>query len=282
MPYETLALTIEDHVARLTLNRPDAYNAMNVAFWQEFMDVFTDIDDRPEARVVVIEGAGKHFTAGLDLAAFATVTAAEEPVEDGRKRERLRRKILEMQDSFTAMERCRVPVLAAVHGACIGGGIDLTSACDIRYCTEDAFFSIHETNIGMTADVGTLQRLPKLIPEGLVRELSFTGRRMMAAEAMSAGYVNQVYADKAAMMDGVMAIAHEIAAKSPLAVHGCKEMLNYARDHSVEDGLNHIATWNASMLLSEDLMAAVQAQQSKSEAEFKDLLPPPRAVRRRA
>ncbi len=282
MAYETITLGFEDKIARLTLNRPEALNAMNLPFWQEMVDAFNEIEDQSDARVVVIDGAGRHFTAGLDLSTFGSVADRDGELEEGRKRERLRRQILEMQETFSVFGRARMPVIAAVHGACIGGGVDLTSACDIRYCTEDAFYSIHETNIGMTADVGTLQRLPKLIPEGLVRELAFTGRRMAAAEALAAGYVNQVYADKEAMMAGVLEVAAEIARKSPLAVNGCKEMLNYARDHSVDDGLNYIATWNAAMLLTDDLPNAVAAQQEKREAVFSDLLPPKRTVRRRS
>jgi enoyl-CoA hydratase/carnithine racemase len=278
MSYETLELKIENKIARLSLNRPDVLNAMNPTFWQDMASAFMEIDDKPEARVVVLDGNGRHFTSGLDLASFSSISGRGEEVEDSRRRDKLRRHILELQGSFTAIEQCRVPVLAAVHGACIGGGIDLTSACDMRYCTEDAFFTIHETNIGLTADVGTLQRMPNLIPDGLMRELAFTGRRMMATEAMSCGYVNQVYADKDAMMTGVMELATEIASKSPVAVTGSKEMLNYGRDHSVADGLNYIATWNASMLLSEDLVKAVTAQAEKKTAEFDDLEPAPRSV----
>ncbi len=279
MSYDTLSLKIENNIARLTLNRPDALNAMNPTFWQDMANAFTQIDDTPEARVVVLDGAGKHFTAGLDLSSFGSVTGDGE-VEDARRREKLRRHILELQSSFTAIEQARVPVIAAIHGACIGGGIDLTSACDIRYCADDTFFSIHEINIGLAADVGTLQRLPKLIADGLVRELAFTGRRMMAAEAKSCGYVNETFASKEEMMENVMEIAAEIATKSPLAVHGTKEMLNYAKDHSIADGLNYVATWNASMLLTEDIQKAVTAQQNKTTAEFQDLLPPPRSVKR--
>ena len=157
--------------------------------------------------------------------------------------------------------------------ACIGGGIDLISACDIRYCAEDAFFSIQETNIGMTADVGTLQRLPHMLPQGIVRELTYTGRRMMAAEAREWGLVNQVFTDHAALLDGVMAIAGEIATKSPIATVGNKEMLNYARDHSIADGLNYVATWNAAMLSRADLGEAFMAKQQKRDASYADLDP---------
>lgn len=281
MGFATLKLIFDGPVATVVLNRPEAANAMNGALWQELPDAFVAIEDNPEARVAVISGAGKHFTSGIDLREFAAMQGAEF-ADDGRRRENLRRKILEMQESFSAIERCRVPVIAAIHGACIGGGIDLISACDMRFSTDDAFFSIHEINIGMAADVGTLQRLPHIIPAGVMRELAYTGRRISGSEAAAIGLVNRAFASQDEMLAHVMELAREIAGKSPLAITGTKEMLTYARDHSVADGLNYVATWNAAMLLSDDLKNAVMAQMSKSEAEFADLAPPPRFVRRRA
>lgn len=279
--YETLAVSLEDGIAHVQLNRPDALNAMNKPFWQEMVDVFTAIDDTPAARVVVLSANGKHFTAGLDLDAFSAIGTGE-AADLGRRNEQVRRQILEMQESFNCIERARVPVLAAVHGACVGGGIDMITACDMRYCSSDAFFSVYEVNIGIAADVGTLQRMPHLMSPGLVRELAYTGRRMPAAEAEKCGLVNASFADRAALLDGVMAIAREIADKSPLAVAGTKEMLNYTRDHSVEDGLNYVATWNAAVLLSADPQEALAAQKEKRAALFEDLLAPKRFVRRRA
>ena len=281
MGFSTLKLIFDGPVAKVVLNRPEAANAMNGALWQELPDAFVAIDENPEARVAVITGEGKHFTSGIDLQEFAAMQGAEF-ADDGRRRENLRRKILEMQESFNAIERCRVPVIAAVHGACIGAGIDMISACDMRFSTEDAFFSIHEINIGMAADVGTLQRLPHIIPAGVMRELAYTGRRVSGSEAAAIGLVNRAFASQEEMLAHVAELAGEIAGKSPLAVAGTKEMLTYARDHSVADGLNYVATWNAAMLLSDDLKNAVMAQMSKSEPEFPDLAPPPRFVRRRA
>lgn len=280
MAYQTLTLEIADHVAQVRLNRPDQLNTMILPFWQEIVDVFAEIAEAPAARAVVISSTGRHFTAGLDLAAFADI-AETGSADPGRVRERLRSTVLEMQQSFNAVEACRLPVLAAVQGGCIGGGVDLVSATDMRYCTEDAFFCIQEINIGMTADVGTLQRLPHLIPAGKVRELAYTGRRLPAAEAKEIGLVNEVYADQEAMLAGVTAIAREIALKSPLAVVGTKEMLNYSRDHSVADALNYMAVWQAGMLLTDDLMKQIQANQAKQTAEFDDLLAPRKLVRRR-
>ncbi|MCG8503460.1 MAG: crotonase/enoyl-CoA hydratase family protein [Sphingomonadales bacterium] len=281
MGFSTLKLIFDGPVAKVVLNRPEAANAMNGALWQELPDAFVAIDEIPEARVAVITGEGKHFTSGIDLQEFAAMQGAEF-ADDGRRRENLRRKILEMQESFNAIERCRVPVIAAVHGACIGAGIDMISACDMRFSTEDAFFSIHEINIGMAADVGTLQRLPHIIPAGVMRELAYTGRRVSGSEAAAIGLVNRAFASQEEMLAHLAELAGEIAGKSPLAVAGTKEMLTYARDHSVADGLNYVATWNAAMLLSDDLKNAVMAQMSKSEPEFPDLAPPPRFVRRRA
>jgi enoyl-CoA hydratase len=174
-----------------------------------------------------------------------------------------------------------VPVLAAIQGGCVGGGVDLISACDMRYCTADAWFCIQEINIGMTADVGTLQRLPHLVPAGLVRELAYTGRRMPAEEAFRTGLVNTVFDSHADMLAGVAQIAKTIAAKSPLAIHGTKEMLNYTRDHSTADALNYMQVWQAGMFLTGDLMEQMQANQQKREAKFPDLLPAKKLVRKR-
>jgi enoyl-CoA hydratase len=170
----------------------------------------------------------------------------------------------------TSIEHCRKPVLAAIHGACIGGGIDLITCCDMRYASAEAYFSIREIDVGMTADVGTLQRLPKLVPDGIVRELAYTGRRFDAAEAREIGLVNRIYDSPDDLQRGVAEIALAIAAKSPLSIRGIKEMVVYSRDHSVADGLNYIATWNAAMLMSEDLTEAKTAAREKRPAKFRD------------
>ncbi len=176
-----------------------------------------------------------------------------------------------MQDSFNCLERARIPVLVAIQGGCIGGGVDLISACDIRYATEDAFITVFETNIGMTADVGTFPRLVKLIPEGYVREMAYTGRRVSAQEAKEMGLINNIYTDQAGMLDAVLAIAKDIASKAPLAVYGCKKMINYARDHSTDDGLDYIAIWNASHLKLEEIQEAMMSNAEKRPGNFVDL-----------
>ena len=268
--FETLQLSLDSHVAHVCINRPGKANAMNREMWREIGAAFEWVDATPAVRVAVISGNGAHFTSGIDLAMLAGVADEVDDDCEGRKREKLRRVILDLQASLTSLERCRKPVLAAIHGACIGGGIDLICCADMRYCSSDAYFSIKEIDMGMTADVGTLQRLPKLIGDGMVRELAYTGRKFPSEEARSLGLVNRVFDTPEALLQGVMQIATEIAAKSPLAIRGTKEMILYARDHSVADSLNYIATWNAAMLMSSDLQEAMMAGMQKKTPSFRD------------
>jgi enoyl-CoA hydratase len=271
MDYETLHVSLEGPIATVRLARPDKANAMNLAMWHDIRRAFAWIDDTPAARVAVLEGEGNHFCAGIDLQMMAGLLPQVHDDCDGRTREKLRRVILDLQDTLTALERCRKPVLAAIHGACVGGGVDLICCADMRYAAADAQFVIKEVDLGMVADVGTLQRLPKLIGhQGLVRELAYTGRTVDAAEARAVGLVNRVFDSRDALQAGVREVAAQIAAKSPLAIRGIKEMLNYSRDHSVADGLNHVATWNAAMLLSEDLVAATTSPPQRAPARFRD------------
>nr|WP_154211428.1 MULTISPECIES: crotonase/enoyl-CoA hydratase family protein [Pseudomonas] len=267
--YTAFKVELTDSIAHVQINRPEKVNAMNAAFWEEIVDIFQWIDDTDAVRAVVISGAGKHFSAGIDLMMLASL-AGEMGKDVGRNARFLRKTIQRLQASFTAVDSCRKPVLAAVQGYCIGGAIDLISACDMRYCSSDAQFSIKEIDMGMAADVGTLQRLPRIIGDGMMRELAFTGRNVAADEALRIGLVNRVYDDHAALLDGVFAIARQIAAKSPIAVAGTKEMLSYMRDHRIDDGLDYIATWNAAMLQSEDLRVAVAAHMSKQKPTFAD------------
>ncbi len=267
---ETVSITLQDHIATVTLNRPDKANAMNAAMWQEIRRAFEWVDATPEARVAVLQGEGKYFTAGIDLQMMLGLQSHIADDCEGRMREKLRRLILDLQDTLTSLERCRKPVLAAIHGGCIGGGIDLITCADMRYASSDARFTIKEIDIGMVADVGTLQRLPKLVGQGITRELAYTGRVFDAQEAQQIGLVNRVFDTREQLYAGVREIAASIAAKSPLSIRGSKEMLNYARDHSVADSLNYVATWNAAMLQSDDLMAAMMASMAKQTPEFKD------------
>lgn len=277
MTYECFKVSITDQVAHIQLNRPEKRNSMSPAFWRELPVIVHDIDDNASARVIVISSTGPHFSAGLDISSFNQEAPGQEPDPASARTNRIRKgaafyeNVLHMQDSFNCLENCRVPVLAAIQGGAIGGGVDLATACDIRYATEDAFLTIFETNIGMTADVGTFPRLVKLIPEGFVREMAYTGRRVTADEANAIGLVNRVYADQETMLEGVMEIAREIASKAPLAVYGCKRMINYARDHSTADGLDYISIWNASMLQGEEIQEAMRANAEKRPGEFVDL-----------
>ncbi|MDO6641629.1 MULTISPECIES: crotonase/enoyl-CoA hydratase family protein [unclassified Shewanella] len=271
--FNSLTVEVNAKIAHIKLNRPDEFNSMNIDFWDEFPKVIQQINDQAAARVIVISSTGKHFCAGMDLAVF-TQSNNDKNIELGRKHEQLRRLVLRLQECFNVLESARMPVLMAVQGGCIGGAVDMVSAADCRYCTSDAFFSIEETKLGMTADLGTLQRLPKLISMGLVKELAYTGRRMPANEAKDAGLVNQVFEDQQSMLTGVMAIAAEIAARSPLAVAGCKEMINYGRDHSVADSLNYMAAWQSGMFQPQnDMMETFTAKAQKRAPEFQELTP---------
>ena len=267
--YRAFNVELNNGIAHVEINRPEKINAMNADFWSEIRDIFAWIEDTAEVRVVVLSGAGKHFSSGIDLMLLAQV-GAQLGKEVGRNARTLKRKIEELQSSFNAVDECSKPVLAAIQGYCLGGAIDLISACDMRYSTLDAQFAIKEIDVGMAADVGTLQRLPHIIGDGMMRELAYTGRSVDGAEAQRIGLVNRTYASQDALMAGVFEIARTIAEKSPIAVQGSKEMIRYMRDHSIADGLNYIATWNAAMLQSEDLKVAMAAHMSKQQPEFKD------------
>jgi enoyl-CoA hydratase len=275
-------LEVTDKVAHLKLNRPDELNTMIPAFWVELPQLVRELDADGSARVLVLSSTGRHFSAGMDLSVFTSdnglTGSGGGPAETGRVRARLRQGALLLQESFTALERARMPVLAAVQGGVVGGAVDMVTAADCRYATEDAFFVIQEINIGMTADVGTLQRLPKLIPEGVAREYAYTGRRMPAARAKEVGLVNEVYADQATMLSAVLDIAAEIASKSPLAIWGSKEMITYARDHSTADALNYIATWQTGMFQPADMMETFAAKAEQRDPAFDDLLPNPEGL----
>ncbi len=274
MSYTCFDIEQKDGIAHLRFNRPDQLNTMTRAFWGEVPRALRELDAAGKTRVAVISSTGKHFSAGMDLSVFSGA-GMEPPAtgEVGRQREDLRRMVLELQGYLSAIEQVRMPVIAAIQGGCIGGAVDMICACDLRYCTSEAFFCIQEINIGMVADVGTLQRLPKLVPPGIARELAYTGRRLPAARAREIGLVNEVYSDQAAMLEAVEEIAREIAEHSPLAIHGSKEMLNYTRDHSVADSLNYIATWQTGMFQAADMLECFAAKGEKRKPVFEDLVP---------
>lgn len=272
-------ITIDDHVAHVRLSRPDKLNSMIREFWNELPRLVAELDASGAVRAMVLSSTGRHFCAGMDLAVLSggDDAIAGGDAETGRVRGRLFQSVLMLQDSFTSFEKARFPVLAAIQGGCIGGAVDMVCAADMRYATKDAFFVVQEINIGMTADVGTLQRLPKLVPDGVARELAYTGRRMPADEAMSVGLVNRVFESHDEMLEAVLGIAREIATKSPLAVWGSKEMLLYSRDHSVADGLRHIAAWQTGMFQPGDMIEAFGSGAEGREPVFGDLLDRPDA-----
>jgi enoyl-CoA hydratase len=266
-------VTLQDRVAHIRLNRPEAFNAMNRAFWNELPAIVDDISDNARARVIVISAAGRHFSAGMDLQNFDGVGGGSGPVRPDIAGEASRAHLESLQDTFSCLDRARMPVIAAVQGACVGGGVDLTSACDIRYASADAFFCIQEINIGMTADAGTFPRLCRLIPQGWVRELAYTGRRLPAGQAQEIGLVNTVLPDPETLLAHALSTAREIASKSPLAVAGSKVMINYAREHDTETALDYLRVWQAGMFPAADMAETFKARQEGREPDFPDLRP---------
>ena len=272
MAYRCFDVDITDQVAHVRMNRPDEYNSMIAEFWRELPEIVDGISRDASARAIVLSSTGKHFCSGMDLAVFAG-GQDDQDAELGRRQVRMRGTAKVLQHTASCLEEARMPVLVAVQGGCIGGALDLATAADLRYCSADAFFVVQEINIGMTADIGTLQRLGKCIPEGVARELAYTGRRMPAQRAYEVGLVQQVYDDHEALVAGVLATAREIASKSPLAIHGTKVAMNFARDHTVADSLDQIATWQAGMFQPGDMVESFTAKAEKREAKYPDLLP---------
>jgi len=276
MTYSCFEYELKDQVAHVSMCRGDDFNTMTKAFWSELPELIDKISDEGEARVIVLSAQGKHFCAGMDLANFQDdgdfLSADTKKVSQGRRSEAQFRVTRNLQYSISCLEKARVPVIAAIQGACIGGAVDLVTACDIRYAAKDAFFCIQEINIGMAADVGTLQRLPYLIPEGIVRELAYTGRRFSADEALKYGLINAVFDTHEAVIGHALSVAREIADKAPLAVTGIKEVLNYNRDHTVEESLNYTALWNSAMNFSDDMMEAFKSKTEKRDSDFQGLV----------
>ncbi len=272
MSYRCFDVEVLGKVAHVRLTRPDELNTMVPEFWSELPQIVTGLSDAGSTRAVVISSTGRHFSAGMDLSVFGGMQAEGEV---GRQRAQMRSSAKVLQWTFTALEKARMPVIAAVQGGVIGGAVDLATACDVRYATEDAFFVVQEINIGMTADVGTLQRLGSVVGEGFAREMAYTGRRVPAQRAYEVGLVQQVFADHDALLEGALATAQEIASKSPLAQWGTKVALNHARDHGVDDSLDQIATWQSGMFQQPDMVEAMTARMEKRDAVFPDLLPEP-------
>ncbi len=269
MTYETFKVTLENHIATVSFNRPHKANCLHAQGWEDLQSVFEDMDSNPEVHVIVLTGEGKHFCAGIDTQMLLNNVQHNHIKCEGRRREAFLKGTGRLQENVTAIEKCRKPVIAAIHKACVGGAIDIVTACDMRYCTSDAYFSVKEIDWGLVADLGTLQRLPKIINPSTAAELAFTGRKFDAVEAKDIGLVGRVYADKAEMMEAVYGTAAMIAEKSPLCTRGIKQMLLYTRDHSVQEALDYQLLWNSAMIYSDDLKEAGMANMQKRKPVFK-------------
>ncbi len=264
-------LNIDQHIAHLVLNRPDRLNALDMTVWRELDEVLQQLHQTNQARVLVISSTGKHFSAGMSLEAFGESVSMDDQSAEGRAA------IFDMlgglQATFTRLETLRIPVIVAIQGGCIGGAVDMVTAACLRYASADAFFCIQEINIGMVADVGTLQRLPKLMPMAVVKELAYTGRRLSADKALQYGLVNEVLPDAAAALAAAMKTATEIASKPPVAIWGTKQALHYARDHSVDDALKQMGWLQSGIWSNPHVKEAITAFQKKQAASFPDLAP---------
>ena len=273
--FNCFKLDVKNHVGNLVLSRQEELNTMSRDFWVELGEVLEVINKDSDIRVVVMSSTGKHFCAGMDLNAF---TNGVDNIPDDKKPDHARigeavyRVAKELQEYISTLEKIRVPVIAAIHGGCIGGAVDMVTACDIRLASDDAFFCIQEINIGMAADVGTLQRLPKIIPDSKMREMAYTGRRMYADEAKEAGLVSGTYGSQEELLEAANKLASEIASKSPVAIYGLKAVMNYSRDHNVNDSLEYNALWSGAMLSQKDMTEQMTANMEKRDASFNELV----------
>ncbi|WP_193046824.1 crotonase/enoyl-CoA hydratase family protein [Mycolicibacterium baixiangningiae] len=264
--YESVAVDVDGHVAQVTLIGPGKGNAMGPAFWAELPEVFTSLDADPNVRAIVLTGSGRNFSYGLDLVAMG----AELPGLDAGAKSRadFHKRLQKMQGAITAVADSRTPTIASVHGWCIGGGVDLISAVDIRYASTDAKFSVREVKLAIVADVGSLARLPLILTDGHLRELALTGKDIDAARAEKIGLVNEVFDGPEASLAAAHATAKEIAANPPLTVHGVKDVLDQQRIARVSESLRYVAVWNSAFLPSKDLGEAVTAMFQKRPPNF--------------
>ncbi len=260
--------TKKNGVSHVVMNRPAQLNSMIKEFWTELPQLIEKLEATGETRVIVLSAEGKHFSAGMDLSVFQSGDLKTDTPQD---REKLKQLVLGLQSTFNALERSRIPVIAAVHGACIGGAFDMVAACDMRYATADASFKIQEINLAMMADLGGLQRLPYLLPDAVLRELAFTGKALTAERALSLGLINEVFPDQKTMLEHVLEVADVVASRAPLAVSASKEAINYARDHNIQDALLHCANLQASIFSTADLTECMRAQKEGREPAFSHL-----------
>ncbi len=268
---ECFEVTVEGKVAHIRLSRPERLNVMTLGFWREIPEIARELDARGDVRAAVFSSTGKHFTAGMDLSVFQGAETLE--TDSVAARGRFRQKLIELQQSFSALADARYPVIAAVQGGCIGGGVDLATACCLRYATRDAYFVIQEINIGMMADVGTFNRMPKQLPEAVVRELGYTGDRLPAERAERLGFVNGLYDTHEALVEGALAVAKRIASKAPVAVAATKQMISYTRDHSVAESFEYMNVLQPGVFSVEDIRRAEGSAKAGKPPEFEDLPP---------
>lgn len=272
--FDTLKVSMNGHVASVTIANARA-NAMNTTFFQDISQCFHRLAQDASVRCILLKASGKYFTVGLDLKdaeVASSLGGGEESRDTARKYMLQRNHVLELQETFSALERCPQPIVAAVHGACIGGGIDLLCCCDIRLAQENAWFSIKEVDVGLAADLGTLQRLPSIVGnDSKIRELAYTARRFDAQEAKEIGFLSEVLPDRDSLYERAAQLAAQIASKSPVAITGTKLNLNYARDHSVADSLVYQATWSGAALQTDDLVKSFMASLQKKKAVYSKL-----------
>ncbi len=270
MNWTSFDLTMENHIAHIQFNRPKELNTFNLAVWREFPAAINTINDNKDMRVIVVSSTGKHFTAGMDLSVFASFEKSADE-EFARQNANFMGLVKTLQQTFSVLTQSKLPVIAAIQGGCIGAGLDLITACDMRYASQDAFFTLHEINIAMMADVGTMPRLQHVVPAGIAREMAFTGDALKADRAQQVGMLNGVFDTYEDLITGVMKVAAKIAAKSPMAIWSSKEMMNYADNHTIDDTLDRVAVWQAGMFSASDVKTAIRAQQQKQIPSFENL-----------
>ncbi len=263
---------INNSIAHIRFNRPEKRNSMNEDFWTMFPKEVEELDDSGEIRALIVSSTGPHFSAGIDLSMFKDdIVESETDNEIGRSRGYFLQQLKFLQNAVSCLEAARFPVVTAVQGGCIGGGIDLITAADIRICTKDAFFLIEEINVGLAADIGTIQRLPKIIPAGIAREWTMLGEKVSADRAKEVGLVSSLHDNHEEMMKNAFEIAEKLASKTPLAMWVTKETLNYSRDHTVKESLENVALWNAATLHKEDVMSTMMSKMQKKKPEYRNL-----------
>ena len=263
---------VNNSIAHIRFNRPEKRNSMNEDFWNLFPKEVEGLDDSGEIRALIVSSTGPHFSSGIDLNMFKDDVVEEQSENElGRSRGYFIQQLKYLQNAANCLEAARFPVIAAIQGGCIGGGIDLVTAADIRLCTKDAFFIIEEINVGLAADIGTLQRLPKIIPAGIAREWAMMGEKVSADRAKEVGLVSSLHDNQEGMLESAFEVAEKLVSKTPLAMWVTKEVLNYSRDHSVKEGLDNVNLWNAATLHKEDVMTTMMSKMQKKKPEYKNL-----------